>query len=389
MTTTRHQIVFANSKNLPMLADDSIDLVVTSPPYPMIQMWDSLFASFSKAIAGALENQNGDEAFSLMHQELDAVWKEMHRVLKNGGFLCINIGDAVRTLNDRFQLFPNHSRIIAACTEAGFHLLPVVLWRKQTNAPNKFMGSGMLPAGAYVTLEHEYILIFRKGDKRLFTSLSEKLARRESAFFWEERNIWFSDIWDFKGTSQILNHQKLRERSATFPFELPFRLIQMYSLKQDTVLDPFLGTGVTTLAAIASCRNSVGIELDGNFQQIILDRVRTAQPGLNQRISERVASHAQFVKTRNSSGKNLKYMNAPHGFPVITRQECELRIESIADILVESGNKIKVMYRQLPADNSPAAPVASPANPLKMTRQRSIFDHLEELHHDNHSDPSG
>ncbi len=371
MTTTGHQIVFANSQNLSMLADDSIDLVVTSPPYPMIQMWDSLFASFSKAIAGALKNQNGDKAFSLMHQELDAVWKEMYRVLKNGGFLCINIGDAVRTLRDRFQLFPNHSRIIAACTETGFHLLPVVLWRKQTNAPNKFMGSGMLPAGAYVTLEHEYILIFRKGDKRLFTHPSEKLARQESAFFWEERNIWFSDVWDFKGASQTLNHKKLRERSAAFPFELPFRLIQMYSLKQDTVLDPFLGTGITTLAAMASCRNSVGIELDGNFQQIILDQARAAQPGLNQRISERLASHAQFIETRNSSGKNLKHMNAPHGFPVMTRQERELRIESIADILVESDKEIKVMYRQLSADNPPAAPTA-PLNLPENIRQRSL-----------------
>ena len=77
----------------------------------------------------------------------------------------------------------------------GFQSIPLILWRKQTNAPNKFMGSGMLPAGAYVTLEHEYILVLRKGSKREFKKAEEKRNRHESAIFWEERNIWYSDIW--------------------------------------------------------------------------------------------------------------------------------------------------------------------------------------------------
>ena len=147
---------------------------------------------------------------------LTRVWREVHRVLADGGIACINIGDATRTLGDRFALYPNHARILVRLVELGFVPLPVILWRKQTNAPNKFMGSGMLPPGAYVTLEHEYILIVRKGGKRGFLSEEGKGLRRESAFFWEERNRWFSDVWsDLKGTVQGLSDRKVRNSLRT------------------------------------------------------------------------------------------------------------------------------------------------------------------------------
>jgi DNA modification methylase len=90
-----------------------------------------------------------------MHKELDKVWKNIAGAVKEGGIVCINIGDAVRSINREFKLYSNHSRIISAFLNLGFNALPDILWRKQTNSPNKFMGSGMLPPGAYVTLEHE------------------------------------------------------------------------------------------------------------------------------------------------------------------------------------------------------------------------------------------
>ena len=124
----------------------------------------------------------------------------------------------------------------------------------------------MLPAGAYVTLEHEYILILRKGTKREFNKAEERQNRRESAIFWEERNAWFSDVWmDVKGTGQELFKKATRSRSAAFPFEVAYRLINMFSVRGDTVLDPFLGTGTTTAAAMACGRHSLGFELDANF----------------------------------------------------------------------------------------------------------------------------
>src|SRR5271157_2528807 len=181
---TKHKIIFADSRALTGIADDSVDLVVTSPPYPMIQMWDGLFSTMSKDARDALRANDGNAAFEAMHRELDKVWGELYRVLKPGSFACINIGDATRTIGDRFQLYPNHAKIISSFRALGFDMLPVVLWRKQTNAPNKFMGSGMLPSGAYVTLEHEYILVFRKGAKREFKTEAEKSERMKSSFFW-------------------------------------------------------------------------------------------------------------------------------------------------------------------------------------------------------------
>ena len=123
------------------------------------------------------------------------------------------------------------------------------------------MGSGMLPAGAYVTLEHEWILILRKGGKRVFTKAETDL-RRQSAIFWEERNHWYSDQWsDILGTSQQLIGKAERQRSAAYPFEIPRRLIAMYSIYGDTVLDPFSGTGTTALAGIQLGRNTIGLSL--------------------------------------------------------------------------------------------------------------------------------
>ena len=249
------------------LPDESIDLMVTSPPYPIIEMWDRLFSEQNSAIKDALEQNDGNKAFELMHQELDKVWAEVYRVLRQGGFACINIGDATRKIGNEFKLYSNHSRILEHCLSLGFSSLPEILWRKQTNAPNKFMGAGMLPAGAYITLEHEFILVLRKGGKREFKTAEEKLRRMKSAFFWEERNLWFSDVWeDLKGTKQNNINKKIRERSGAYPFELAYRIINMFSLREDTVLDPFLGTGTTTAAAMATGRNSIGIEIDPNFK---------------------------------------------------------------------------------------------------------------------------
>ncbi|MDO9109418.1 MAG: site-specific DNA-methyltransferase [Desulfatirhabdiaceae bacterium] len=373
MITTEHQFMFCNAKKLSKIPDQSMDLVVTSPPYPMIQMWDELFKSLSAPIKKALNHGEGNTAFSLMHEELDAVWTEMYRVLKNGAFLCINIGDAVRTIDDKFQLFSNHSRILSFCTSIGFDALPVILWRKQTNAPNKFMGSGMLPAGAYITLEHEFVLVFRKGGKRCFDSAPDKLTRHESAYFWEERNKWFSDIWDFKGTTQKLNNDKVRKRSGAFPLELAYRMIHMYSVHGDTVLDPFLGTGTTILAAMAACRNSVGVELDKEFKDVIVDQIQNARSFLNSRISERITSHLGFIEECRTREKDLKYLSAHHGFPVMTRQEINMILYEIKEILMEPKDRVRVSYQKI-SGNNPLPPPETPpaARRLAIPKQQSL-----------------
>ena len=333
MLKTKHQLIFADSGNMPQIKDESVDLVVTSPAYPMIEMWDDFYSRRNPEIKHALKEQNGEAAFELQHKELDKTWKEVYRVLKTGGIACVNIGDATRALNGRFQLYSNHSRIICAFCEIGFHALPLILWHKKTNAPNKFMGSGMLPAGAYVTLEHEYILIFRKGGKRVFKTQKEIHGRRSGAFFWEERNKWFSDIWfDLPGVSQNINQKNLRRRSAAFPFELAYRLICMYSAPSDTTLDPFAGTGTAALAALALGRNSISVEIDKSLQPYILKRLLCSTEDLNNKTRRRILDHIQWTKDYMLKKGPMKHHSLYYDFPVMTAQETSLQLPCLKSV---------------------------------------------------------
>lgn len=332
MTKTKHNIYISSSQNMGCIEDESIDLVVTSPPYPMIEMWDDIMSLQNPMIKDVLSN-NPFDAFEMMHQELDKVWRECYRLLKDGGMMCINIGDATRTINKEFQLYNNHTRIVNACLSMGFTNLPNIIWRKQTNAPNKFMGSGMLPCGAYVTLEHEWILVFRKGGKRDYKNNVEKLLRRESSFFWEERNKWFSDLWEIKGTKQRINNSQTRERNASYPLEIPFRLINMYSQQGDTVLDPFLGMGTTTIAAMMSQRNSIGVEIDSKLLPSILENIDSVSTQIvNDAIYQRYCNHLVFVSDREIQGKEVKYYNEALKCKVMTSQETDMNFHYLESI---------------------------------------------------------
>lgn len=367
---TQHQFYFCTAGSMTHVSSESVALIVTSPPYPMVRMWDEMFARGRTEIADALANDRGAAAFELMHQALDPIWRECLRVLMPGGIACINIGDAVRTVNGDFRLYPNHARVLHRLSALGLSPLPAILWRKATNAPNKFMGSGMMPPGAYVTLEHEYILIFRKGGKRDFKSPEEKRMRRESAYFWEERNNWFSDVWtDLRGTVQKMTAPKTRHRSGAFPFELPYRLIHMLSVKGDVVLDPFLGTGTTTAAAMAAGRNSIGYEQDAALRDAILDRIRDIVPFANSRIQERLRRHRVFVREREAVQKPLKHRNIHYEFPVATRQEVDLLINPLETGRVLNDNTATIAYADHP-EPPPDPPPDPPNDPIQM----DLFD---------------
>jgi DNA modification methylase len=337
---TVHRVLVGNSQEMKEVESASVDLVVTSPPYPMIEMWDEAFCSLNDKIRDRITEDDGHGAHELMHRELDIVWNEVHRVMKNGAIACINIGDATRSIGGQFQLFANHARVIERFRDLGFASLPSIIWRKPTNAPNKFMGSGMLPPGAYVTLEHEHILIFRKGQKRQFQADDEKALRNESAYFWEERNRWFSDVWtDLLGVNQKLDSESIRGRSGAFPFELPYRLINMYSTKHDTVLDPFLGTGTTTLAAIASTRNSIGYEMDGALLGVLHGRLEGYEDAANEYIKRRLEAHRDFTSSRE-----CKSVNLPHGFQCMSAQEKDIRLDRVRSIEGDNLGCVKVTH---------------------------------------------
>lgn len=281
MHSTQHQIIFGSSQQMLELADSSVHLMVTSPPYPMIQMWDKLFADADPKIATLWQNLEKNpqeetvaEIYEAMHQNLAKVWSETYRVLVDGGIACINIGDATRSVNGKFRLFPNHSKIIEHCEQTGFTTLPYILWKKPTTKPQykgkgAFLGSGFLPPNAYVTLDCEFILIFRKGKLRHFPPHDPN--RYDSAITKKQRDQYFTQIWTVTGTRQTAS--QLERRTAAYPDEIAERLIKMFSVKGDTVLDPFLGSGTTTKVAMQNERNSIGYETDPNLLPTITKKV--------------------------------------------------------------------------------------------------------------------
>ena len=332
---TEHRVFVGNSNDLSGIEDDAVELVVTSPPYPMIEMWDEVFASLDSDIEAALAAGDGETAFSLMHSVLADTWDEVQRVLVDGGIACINVGDATRTVDGSFRVYQNHARVTEYFDQLGFEPLPDILWRKPTNSAAKFMGSGMLPPNAYATLEHEYLLVFRNGrDSRDFDSTD---VRYESAYFWEERNEWFSDVWaDVRGTFQTLAgddaDSDLRDRSAAYPLEIPYRLINMYSTYGDTVLDPFWGTGTTSLAAMVAGRNSMGYELNEAFVDVFDDAVADVPELARATVKQRLTRHEAFVARRRDDGETLTYDAEHYDFPVTTKQEVPMRFYTVDDV---------------------------------------------------------
>jgi len=247
------------------IKDDSVHLVVTSPPYPMVGIWDDFF------------REQKATTYDEMHRYLAQTWREVERVLVPGGIACVNIGDATRSNESGFHLYPNHSRVIEIFGQLGLVTLPYVLWKKPTTKPHykgkgAFLGSGFLPPNAYVTLDMEYILIFRKGSLRSFEPKDPR--RYRSKFSKKERDEWFSQVWNVTGARQT--RKGFERRIAAFPAEIPRRLIRMFSIEGDLVLDPFLGSGTSLKAAMELERRFVGYEKLESFSRIIKDRIGLA-----------------------------------------------------------------------------------------------------------------
>ena len=253
-----YRVVIGDSRRMIEAADESVHLVVTSPPYPMVAIWDDFFTDVSAS------------SYDAMHEYLNQTWREVERVLVPGGIACINIGDATRTRDGIFHLYPNHSRIIENFEKLSFVTLPYILWKKPTTKPHykgkgAFLGSGFLPPNAYVTLDMEYILIFRKGPPRSFPPKDPD--RYKSRFTKRERDEWFSQVWKVQGVRQSVDG--LERRVAAFPEEIPRRLIRMFSVLGDLVLDPFLGSGTSLKVAMELGRRFVGYEKLEEMTEII------------------------------------------------------------------------------------------------------------------------
>jgi len=240
-----------SSEKMDEVDNEFVHLIITSPPYPMIQKWDEL----ELFCHGREDVVIGKEDFWIQHDRLLRIWAECKRVLVPGGLLCLNIGDATRTIDGEFCCYPNYAYVTIQLFKMGFTPLVPIIWRKISNRPNAFLGSGMLPPNGYIAQDCEYIGIYRNGGKRVFTPHDPQ--RYASEFTKEQRDVWFQQVWNIPGAAGA-------KKTSAFPEEIPYRLVQMFSCIDEVVLDPFSGTGTTKTVCEILEREFIGYEVEEN-----------------------------------------------------------------------------------------------------------------------------
>jgi site-specific DNA-methyltransferase (adenine-specific) len=259
---TQHRIIIGDSRLMKEVGDESVHLGVTSPPY-----WQLKDYGNGKQIGFS-------DSYEQYINNLNLVWNECHRVLHKGCRLCINIGDqfARSVYYGRYKIIPIRTEIIKFCESAGFDYMGAIIWQKVTTCNTTggatVMGSFPYPRSGILKLDYEFILIFKKYGTSPAVS---KEIKEKSKLSTEEWNLYFSGHWNFPG-------EKQDKHLAMFPEELPRRLIKMFSFVGDTVLDPFVGSGTTSLAAKRLGRHSVGYEINQSYLPVIEEKL-----GLNQR----------------------------------------------------------------------------------------------------------
>ena len=283
---TVQRLVHGDARSMPFIANESIHLVVTSPPYWTLKRYNEN------------NNQLGHIAdYEEFLDELSKVWREVYRVLVPGGRLVCVVGDVClsRRRYGRHLVMPLHSDICVICRKIGFDNLNPIIWHKiananyEVNGGSKFLGKPYEP-NAIIKNDIEFILMQRKpGGYRKPTQKQRDLSRISKT----EYKKWFLQFWNLSGASTL-------KHPAPFSFEIAYRLIRMFSFWGDTVLDPFCGTGTTMLAAMKCDRNSVGIEVDEKYCQMVLKRLHENSSPLLPR--ERI----EFVNNLKKSERNFQ-----------------------------------------------------------------------------------
>jgi site-specific DNA-methyltransferase (adenine-specific) len=257
---THHKLVLGDARDLSFVDDETVHLVVTSPPYWTLKRYNEH------------ESQLGHvEDYEEFLAALSTVWRECYRVLVPGGRLVCVVGDVCQSRRKfgRHVVVPLHADICVMCRKIGFDNLNPIIWHKIANASyeiengSKFLGKPFEP-NAIIKNDIEFILMQRKpGGYRKPT----QWQRDRSRFSKEEFDLFFQQFWTISGAST-------RHHPAPFPFELAARLVRMFSFAGDTVLDPFCGTATTMLAAMKWERNSIGVEIDPEYYKQALRGIR-------------------------------------------------------------------------------------------------------------------
>lgn len=277
---THHRIIIGDSRSMMEVDDESVHLVVTSPPYWQLKDYGE----------GAQIGFN--DTYEDYVNNLNLVWSECYRVLHEGCRLCVNIGDqfARSIFYGRYKVIPIRTEIVRFCETIGFDYMGAIIWQKTTTCNTTggatIMGSFPYPRNGILKIDYEFILIFRKQGK---APTVDKENKEESRLTTEEWNECFSGHWNFSG-------EKQDKHLAMFPEELPRRLVKMFTFVGDTVLDPFLGSGTTSLGAKNNSRNSIGYEINADFLPIIKQKLGADQETL---FSEATSDVLRSATSRN------------------------------------------------------------------------------------------
>lgn len=266
---TQHDLYRADSRTIDFLSPESIQLVVTSPPY-----WTLKDYNFNEAQLGYIAD------YDKFLEELDRVWKACFDALLPGGRLICVVGDVClsrRKNKGQHLVMPLHSSIQEHCRKLGFNNLAPIIWHKIANAVYEATGNGggflgkPYEPNAVIKNDIEFILMERKPGGYRSPSLATRIL---SVIPSDQHKVWFQQIWTgVTGAST-------RDHPAPYPLQLAERLIRMFSFVGDTVLDPFMGTGTTNVAAAKWGRNSIGIEIDPKYFEMAVKRIDRETPKL-------------------------------------------------------------------------------------------------------------
>lgn len=236
------KILCKTSEAMDDLPDNSVHLMVTSPPYNVGKDYDE------------------DLTLAEYMEFLKSIWKEVYRVLVPGGRACINIANLGRK-----PYIPLHAFIIEDMLELGFLMRGEIIWNKASSAGSSTAwGSWLSPTNPALRDVHEYILVFSKGTFR-----REKVKDRKSTISKEEFLEFTRSVWDFPSVSA-----RKTGHPAPFPVELPYRVIQLYTFEGEVILDPFMGSGQTAIAAMKTDRHYIGYEIDEEYVKLAESRIR-------------------------------------------------------------------------------------------------------------------
>lgn len=292
---TEHKIVFGDSRSLNEIKDKSVQLIITSPPYWQLKDY------------GADDQIGFNDSYEEYINNLNLVWQECYRVLSDGCRMCINIGDqfARSVYYGRYKVIPIRTEIIRFCESLGMDYMGAIIWQKattmNTSGGGAIMGSFPYPRNGILKMDYEFILLFKKLGNAPIPSKEQK---ERSIITKEEWRQYFSSHWNFNGVKQY-------EHIAMFPEELPRRLIKMFSFAGETVFDPFVGSGTTSLAAKHTGRNSIGYEINKEFAPIIRSKLCDEQLSFD--AEEARISFCEDATERKATFDRLPYLfEDPH-----------------------------------------------------------------------------